>query len=432
MRDEAESSGVKSFVLRGANVLDEAGGFARPLDVHVADGRVVAVGENLSAGDASALDFSDLWLMPGVFDCHDHVTLSSIDAFECMSRPITEWVLEGARQARQTLTVGVTSVRDCGGADPGIRDAIARGYVPGPNLFVSIVMLSQTGGHGDGFLAGPGFEMTNGYLMPSWPGKPPYLVDGVESMRRAVRALLRSGVDFVKLAATGGQVSEHDHPLEPQFTLEEIEAAVFEASRKGRHVAAHAYGGEGLENAVRAGVRSIEHGGFLTEEQAVRMAEAGCWLVPTLSAMRDTLEWAETGRLTPAQCKKILDFGLELGGAVRLAKEHGVRMAIGTDYIMREQHGNNLEELLLMRRAGLTPEETLLAATIGGAELCGVEKEYGRIAPGYVFDAIVLDEDPGDLSCFASPGAVTGVFKAGEAALPHERVRDAGLVGATG
>jgi len=428
MRDGA----VDSFVLRGANVLDESGGFTGPIDVHVADGRVIATGENVSAGDAAAVDFTDLWVMPGVFDCHDHVTLSSIDAFECMSRPITQWVLEAAQQARQTLTAGVTSVRDCGGADPGMRDAIARGYVPGPNLFVSIVMLSQTGGHGDGFLVGPGFEMTNGYLMPDWPGKPPYRVDGVESMRRAVRALLRAGADFVKLATTGGQVSEHDHPLEPQFTFEEIEAAVFEAARKGRHVAAHAYGGVGLENAVRAGVRSIEHGGFLTEEQAARMAETGCWLVPTLSAMRDTLEWAETGRLTPPQCKKILDFGLDLGGAVRLAKEHGVRMAIGTDYIMRDQHGNNLEELLLMRRAGLTPQETLLAATAAGAELCGVEKDYGRIAPGYVFDAIVLDQDPGDLSCFASPGAVTGVFKAGAAVVPHERIRDARPVGAAG
>ena len=122
----------------------------------------------------------------------------------------------------------------------------------------------------------------------------------------------------------------------------------------------------------------------------------------------------------------MLGFGLELGGAVRLAKEHGVKMASGTDYIMREQHGNNLEELLLMHQAGLTVEETLLTATIRGAELCGVDDVYGRIAPGYVFDAIVLDADPGDLSGFATPGAVTGVFKAGEPVVPHERVLDAG------
>jgi imidazolonepropionase-like amidohydrolase len=418
---------MSAFVLREARVLDEGGGFGGPLDVHVADGRVVALGESLRVPDVPSLDFSGLYVMPGVFDCHDHVALSSIDGFENLRRPLTAWVLEAAQQARLTLEAGVTFVRDCAGADAGMRDAIARGHVPGPRLHVSIVLISQTGGHGDGFLAGPGLEISSAYLMPDYAGKPPFIVDGPESMRHAARAVLRSGGDFVKVATTGGLVSDHDQPLIAEFTLEEIQAAVFEASRKGKHVAAHAYGGEGLDNAVQAGVRSIEHGGFLTEEQAARMAEAGCWLVPTLSAMRDTLQWAETGRLTPPQCRKILAFGLELGGAVRIAKEYGVKLAIGTDYIMREQHGKNLEELLLMRRAGLTTEETLRAATIGGAELCGVESEYGRIAPGFVFDAIVLDADPADLSCFASPGSVTGVFKAGVPAVEHERVVDARL-----
>jgi imidazolonepropionase-like amidohydrolase len=421
-------TGGGSFVLRGANVLDEAGSFSGPLDVHVAGRRIAAVGPALSVGDTPSVDCEGLWLMPGVFDCHDHVSLSSIDGYECLRRPITEWVLEAAQQARATLEAGVTFVRDCAGADAGMRDAIARGYVPGPTLHVSIVLISQTGGHGDGFLAGPGLQIASGYLMPDYPGKPPYIVDGVDAMRRTVRAVLRAGADFVKLATTGGLVSDHDQPLVAEFTLEEIETAVFEASRKGKRAAAHAYGGEGLDNAVRAGVRSIEHGGFVTEEQAAHMAEANCWLVPTLSAMRDTLEWAETGRLTPPQCRKILGFGLELGGAVRIAKEYRVKMAVGTDYIMREQHGKNLEELALMHDAGLTVEETLLAATIGGAELCGVEADYGRIAPGYVFDAILLDDDPGDLAAFRSPGAVTGVFKAGNAVVAHERLADAGLV----
>jgi imidazolonepropionase-like amidohydrolase len=190
-------------------------------------------------------------------------------------------------------------------------------------------------------------------------------------------------------------------------------------------VAAHAYGGEGLTNAIGGGVRSIEHGGFLTEEQAALMAERGCFLVPTLSAMRDCLRWAEEGALTPTQCRKILDFGLELGECVRIAKAYGVPLATGTDYISREQHGRNLEELTLMREAGLTVEETLLAATAGGASLCGVEGDYGRIAPGYVFDAIVLDGDPGDLSAFAEPGAVTGVFQGGVPTVPHERLAGA-------
>jgi imidazolonepropionase-like amidohydrolase len=166
----------------------------------------------------------------------------------------------------------------------------------------------------------------------------------------------------------------------------------------------------------------VEHGGFLTEEQASLMAASGCFLVPTLSAMRDTLRWAEEGSLTPTQCKKILDFGLDIGACVRLAKAYGVKLASGTDYISSAQHGGNLEEILLMHQAGLTVEEALLTATAGGAELCGVDGYLGRIAEGYVFDAIVLDGDPGDLSRFARPGAVTGVFKAGRAVVPHARV----------
>jgi imidazolonepropionase-like amidohydrolase len=243
-------------------------------------------------------------------------------------------------------------------------------------------------------------------------------------MRHAVRSTLRAGADWIKLATTGGLVSEHDEPLVAELTPEEIGVAVFEAARKGKPVSAHAYGGQGLTNAVEAGVRSIEHGGFLTEEQAALMAERGCYLVPTLSAMRDCLRWAEEGALTPTQCRKILDFGLDLGECVRIAKDYGVPLASGTDYIKREQHGRNLEELTLMREAGLTVEETLVAATAGGAELCGLAGDHGRLEPGYVFDAAVLDVDPDDLSVFAEPGAVTAVFKNGRAVVAHERMRE--------
>ena len=401
-------------------MLDASGSFEGPLDVHVAAGRVAAVGKDVAADGAPAFDFSDLWLMPGVFDCHLHLGMSTADAGETLRTPLTAWALETAANARKTLEAGVTSVRDLAGADAGLRTGFDRGWVPGPHLQISIVLLSQTGGHGDGFLAGGAIEAG---LTPDYPGRPPQVVDGVDGMRQAVRQVLRAGADWIKLATTGGLVSEHDRPLVAEFTREEIEAAVFEARRKGKPVSAHAYGGEGLDNAVEAGVRSIEHGGFLTEEQAVRMAERGCWLVPTLSAMRDVLRWAEEGKLTPAQCRKILDFGLEIGEAVRIAKAHRVPLACGTDYISREQHGGNLEEIALMHDAGLTVEEALLAATAGGAELCGVADDYGRLAPGYVFDAIVLDEDPGDLSAFREPGAVTGVFKDGAPAVRHPRLK---------
>lgn len=412
------------FVLRGASVLDEAGGFGSPLDVHVADGTIVAFGRHLAAGDAVSVDASGLWLLPGIFDCHDHLSMSSLAIAESLATPLSRWALETAQNARLTLEAGVTFVRDMAGADAGIRDSIARGYVSGPTVQISSVLISQTGGHGDGFLAGPGFELSPAYLMPNYPGKPRFVVDGADEMRKAVREVVRSGADWIKLATTGGLVSDHDHPLVADFTLAEIEVAVAEASRKGKPVAAHAYGGEGLDNAVAAGVRSIEHGGFLTEEQAQQMAKAGCWLVPTLSAMRDTLRWAEQGVLTPIQCRKILDFGLELGGAVQIAKEHGVRLAVGTDYISREQHGSNLEELALMQEAGLSVEEVLLAATSGGAELCGVADRYGRIATGYVFDAVALEREPSNLRGLLEPGSLAAVFKHGKPAVVHSRFEE--------
>ena len=408
-----------SYCLREAHVLDESGSFDGPLDVLVEDGRVAKLGEGLAAQRVPSFDFSGLWLMPGVFDCHDHLAMSTVDTAEVLSTPVTAWALESARNALVTLEAGVTFVRDLSGADRGLRDAIASGLTAGPTLQISVTLICQTGGHGDVYLSGAGLERTH---LPAYPGRPPYLADGPDEMRRVVRANLRAGADWIKLATTGGLVSEHDMPLIAELTPEEIAVAVDEAERKGKHVSAHAYGGPGLTNAVRAGVRSIEHGGFLTEEQASVMAEAGCWLVPTLSAMRDVLRWAEEGSLTPTQCRKILDFGLDIGACVRLAKEYGIKLASGTDYISRTQHGGNLEEIRLMHEAGLTVEEALLAATAGGAELCGVGDRLGRIAEGYAFDAIVLDRDPGDLSGFAEAGVVSGVFKDGVPAVPHPRL----------
>jgi imidazolonepropionase-like amidohydrolase len=413
-----------AFTLREANVLDQAGSFAGPLDIRVENGRIAAVGANLPAADGPSVDFSGLWILPGVFDCHDHLGLSTVEMAEVLNTPVSRWALEAARNARLTLEAGVTFVRDLAGADRGLRDSLTAGYVPGPMLQISVVLICQTGGHGDAYLRGAGLEMM---LTPDFPGRPRYVVDGAGAMRHTVRATLRAGADWIKLATTGGLVSEHDEPLIPELTPEEIAVAVFEAGRKGKHVSAHAYGGEGLTNAVEAGARSIEHGGFITEEQAVLMAERGCFLVPTLSAMRDCLRWAEEGALTPTQCKKILDLGLDMGQCVQIAKQYGVPLASGTDYIKREQHGRNLEELTLMHQAGLTVEETLLVATAGGAELCGVADDYGRIAGGFVFDAVVLDADPGDLTAFATPGAVTGVFQAGRAAVPHPRLAEAGV-----
>lgn len=413
--------GDDTYVLRGPSVLDEQGSFSGPVDIAVERGWIVEVGADLRSYDAPSIDFAGLWVMPGVFDCHAHVALSSFDPMELLRTPITQWSLETARNLRRTLECGVTFVRDASGADAGMRTAVERGYVPGPELSISVVALSETGGHMDGFLPGPGLELSSEYTVPDYPGRPPYRVDGPDEMRRAVRELVRSGADWIKLCTTGGVLSIHDDPLEPQFTVAEIEMAVGEAARRGKGVMAHALGGEGLDNAIAAGVRSVEHGIFLSEAQAAAMADAGCYLVPTLAIVEDVLAWARDGRLPAHAVAKAAELERHAGAAVAVARAHGVPIALGTDFMHRDEHGRNLVELPLMRRAGLTVEETLLAATAAGAELCGVADRLGRIAPGRRFDAIVLEEDPGDLSLFASPGAVKAVLQAGRPVREYER-----------
>jgi imidazolonepropionase-like amidohydrolase len=410
--------------LRGVAVLDPTGSFDGPLDVLVQKGTIVAVGPGRPrAADATDIDCTGLFLMPGVFDCHAHVGIGSLDLGRLLDQPISRWALEASVNMRQTLEAGVTFVRDAAGADAGIRDAVNDGVVPGPRLQISIVLIAQTGGHGDGFLRGPGLELASQYIVPDYPGRPPMLADGVDAVRHAVRATLRAGADWIKLAATGGVLSPHDDPFGAEFTFDEIAAAVFEAGRKKRSVMVHAFGGEGVDNAVAAGVRSIEHGIFVTEEQAARMASSGCWLVPTLAVMEDVFALARAGSLPAPSVRKALELEPLVGQAVAIAREAGVRIALGTDSFTRAAHGRNLREIALMRRAGLTAQESLLAATSAGAELCGVSDRYGSIAPGHTFDAILLDEDPSDTTVFERPGAVTGVFKGGTPVVPHPRLK---------
>jgi imidazolonepropionase-like amidohydrolase len=416
----------QSFALRNVNVLDETGGFEGPIDVLVENGVVGRLGSLNGEIRVESYDLDGLFLMPGIFDCHAHVSVSTVDPLEALRTPLSRWAIEAADNGRRVLEAGVTFVRDAGGMDAGIRDAFAAGLARGPRAQISIVMLTQTGGHADGFLPGAGLEMSTSYIFPDYPGRPPYLVDGADEMRRTVRTILRSGADWIKLATTGGVISPTDDPERAELTLEEIEIAVAEASRKGKFVFAHANAGEGLDNAVRAGVRSIEHGVYLNEEQAAAMATTGCFFVPTLAIARDVMRMADAGKLPPYAAAKANEMRDRIGGAVEIAAAAGVKIATGADFVTREQHGRNLEEIFLLREAGLTVSQALIAATRNGAELCGVDNLYGRIAPGYVFDAILLDEEPtDDLSLFDRPGAVTGVFKGGDVIVRHPRLATA-------
>jgi imidazolonepropionase-like amidohydrolase len=232
-------------------------------------------------------------------------------------------------------------------------------------------------------------------------------------MRRVIRQLARSGVDWIKLCTTGGLLSTmHDHPDKAEFGREEIDMAVAEATRAGIPVAAHAYGGRGLTDAVEAGVTSIEHGLFLTDQQADLMAARGTWLVPTLVVVEELAALADQGLIPASAAARVREVHALSGRQVEVARRAGVRIAVGSDLVTQ---GRNLEELALLHAAGMPASEVLLAATAGGADLMGLGATHGRIADGYVFDAVLLDDDPLAMACFRKHRPVVAVFQGGAA-----------------
>ena len=413
---------MRAFVLRRVRALDAGGGFTGVTDLRVDAGRISALGPDLPLdSEAPDVDLSETWLLPGIVDAHTHLMTHTHDALELLRTPLSYRVAETLAALRRTLEAGVTTVRDAGGLDAGGRDAVAAGIAVGPRSFVSVVPLSQTGGHGDGFLPAVGIELPVDLMVPEYPGRPGHLADGVDEVRKRVRENLRAGADWIKLMLTGGVLSGGDGRFDQQFTHAEIAAAVDEATRRGVPVMAHALGGRAIATAVRAGARSIEHGVWLTEADAALMAERGTTLVPTLAVYRHLGDAAERGELPAAAAERARAVAGVLGEAVRIADAAGVPVALGSDFAHRDLHGHNLSEIALLRRAGLSPERALLAATRVGAELCGIDDEVGSLTVGRRFDAVVLDEDPGDLGLFERPDAVRAVFRDGRAVRAHER-----------
>jgi imidazolonepropionase-like amidohydrolase len=399
---------MTGFVLDDVRPLDEAGRFGEARSVVVVDGVIRS-----TAGDGLPhLDGGGRYLLPGFADCHLHLGCFTDDVERMSLMNVTRWTLEVAANARRVLDLGITLARDVATSDAGIRDALADGLVPGPTLRVSGPALGQTGGHTDGYLPSVGVDAIGGFMIPEYPGRGEYLVDGPEHMRRVVRQLARSGVDWIKLCTTGGLLSTmRDHPDVAEFSPEEIAMAVETAGRAGIPVAAHAYGGRGLTDAVEAGVRSIEHGMFLDDRQADLMAEKGVWLVPTLVVVEELAALAEAGRIPPSASEKVREVHDLSGRQVEVARRAGVRIAVGSDLVVQ---GRNLEELALLADAGMPANEVLLAATAGGAELMGLGATHGRIRDGYVFDAVLMDHDPLTMAPFRGPDPVVAVFRGGQ------------------
>ncbi|MHB8451041.1 MAG: amidohydrolase family protein, partial [Mycobacteriales bacterium] len=249
---------------RGGQVFDGTGADPAAADVVVEDGRIVEVGPGLDAD--TEVDCTGQTLLPGFFDCHVHVMVTHIDLWRKVQQPFSYPFFEATRNLARTLAAGVTSVRDAGGADLGLKQAVSDGLVAGPRMQIAVGAISQTGGHGDGWL--PSGDVL--HLMHPHPGMPPTVVDGPDSVRHVVRSLIRAGAEVIKVHTSGGVLSPRDSWRHAQFQPDELDVVVAEANAVGIAVMAHAQAGAGIKNAVRAGFRSIEHGIDLDDEAVDR------------------------------------------------------------------------------------------------------------------------------------------------------------------
>jgi len=392
-------------LFRGGKIFDGTGADAAPGDVVIESGSIVDVGVGLD-GDV-AVDCTGKTILPGLFDCHVHVMFSgNLDFVALLNQPFSYQFYEAVVNLRRTLQTGITTVRDAGGADLGVRQAVEDGLIAGPRMKIAISMLSQTGGHGDGWMA-CGLDLSG----PAHPGMPAWIVDGPHEVRSRVRQVLRAGADQIKVAASGGVLSPRSDPKRAQFQPDEIGEMVAEAAAAGTYVMAHAQSAEGIKNALRAGARSIEHGVFLDDQALELMAEAGAWLVPTLMAPAGVLEAAARGDRMPDQILRKSQEVLEAHRAsFRRAVAAGVRIAMGTDSGVTP-HGRNLRELGLMAEAGMAPAAVLHATTLSAARLMRLDETLGSLEKGKLADIVVINGDAFDFTELQN--RVSQVWKAG-------------------
>ncbi|MEW6086382.1 MAG: amidohydrolase family protein [Chloroflexota bacterium] len=382
-------------LIRNGTLIDGTGKAPLPnAGVLIKDNRIHAVGaaDSLSLPNQPTreIDAGGGYILPGLIDTHVHLMLEGVNIARDMVTPFSMRFFNAVKYMQNTINAGVTSVRDAGGADAGVKQAVESGVVLGPRMQISISVLTITGGHGDGWMrSGNEFD-----LFPSYPGFPASRVDGVDDCRRKVREVLRAGADIIKICSTGGVLSPTDHPEFTQFSPEELEVIVREAAyRRGVKVMAHAQGVEGIKNAVRAGIHSIEHGIYLDDEAIELMLKHGTFLVPTLLAPLAVLEAGEKGGMPEygiRKSKEVIEIHSE---SIARAHKAGVKIAMGTDAGVMP-HGTNLRELGLMVNIGMTPMESIVATTKIAAQCLGWDDEVGTLEAGKLADIVIAKMNP--------------------------------------
>ncbi|HXS90136.1 MAG TPA: amidohydrolase family protein [Steroidobacteraceae bacterium] len=399
----ARADGVTA--IRCGRLLNPVDGSITPNAVIVVNGEhIEQVGANAKIPDgARVIDLSAYTVLPGLIDSHTHILLQPEDergAPPVITKSQAFRTVQGVAAARKDLEAGFTTLRDvdsegAGFADVAIRDAINRGIVPGPRLLVSTMALTITGGH-----------MNNAGLNPDiYIPEPASLTDSREAMVAEVRRQVKYGADWIKLYATGTLRHVDAASLEPlgQVSLDDVKAVVAEAKRWHRDVAAHAYGGEGAKNAIRGGVRSLEHGMMLDDEALKLMVEQGTYWCPTLSVYFPETEEdnTEVRRRILASHKNVFQKAMKLG----------VKIVFGTD-VGAFEHGTSAREFVRMVEYGMKPIDAIRSATVRAAELLRLEREIGTIEAGKFADVIAVEGNP--LDDIRTLSRVQFVMKAGQ------------------